>query len=100
MLPVLSDITPINGGKMAPPTIDITRNEEAIFVSSPRSFIPSAKMVGNMIDMKNGTATTEYTATSPFVVSATVNSTMFINEYKANNFEGFTYRINQVPANR
>ena len=42
--------------KYAPPTIDITIKEEAILLSSPRSFIPNANMVGNMIDIKKGAA--------------------------------------------
>ena len=56
MLPVLSDIIPMNKGMTAPPTMDITRKEEAILLSSPSPLIPSAKMVGNMIDIKKGTA--------------------------------------------
>lgn len=51
----LSAINPITGGKTAPPTIDITINEDAFFVLGPRSFIPRAKIVGNIIDMKKNT---------------------------------------------
>lgn len=49
---LLSAIHPMNGGKTAPPTIDITMNDEAFFVFGPKSFIPSAKIVGNVMDMK------------------------------------------------
>ncbi len=49
---VISDIHPIKGGKSAPPTMDITMNDEAFFVCGPRSLMPSANRVGNMIDMK------------------------------------------------
>lgn len=52
---VLSAINPITGGKTAPPTIDITIKDEAFFVFGPRSLIPSANMVGNMIDIKKNT---------------------------------------------
>ena len=52
----MSAISPISIGKIAPPTIDITIKEEAIFVSSPSPLMPNAKIVGNMIDIKNGTA--------------------------------------------
>jgi hypothetical protein len=54
--PVASEILPISNGKTAPPTIDIIMKDEAIFVSSPRSLIPNANIVGNMMDIKNGTA--------------------------------------------
>ena len=49
---LISEIHPMNGGKIAPPTIAITINEDAFFVCSPNPFIPSAKIVGNMIDIK------------------------------------------------
>ena len=88
MLPVLSEISPMSNGASPPPMIDITRNDEASLVSSPSSLIPSAKIVGNMMDIKNGTAITVYTAAYPFVVNATVNSTILINAYKLNNFAG------------
>jgi hypothetical protein len=51
----LSAIRPITGGNTAPPTIDITINDEAFFVLGPRSFIPRAKIVGNITDMKKKT---------------------------------------------
>lgn len=50
-----SETWPINGGKTAPPTIAITINDAAFLVCGPRSLIPSAKIVGNMIDMKKNT---------------------------------------------
>ena len=52
---VLSAINPIKGGKTAPPTIDITIKDEAFFVFAPKSLIPSANIVGNIIDMKKNT---------------------------------------------
>ena len=51
----LSAIRPITGGNKAPPKIDITIKEDAFFVFGPRSFIPRAKIVGNMTDMKKKT---------------------------------------------
>ena len=51
----LSAINPITGGKTAPPTIDITMKEDAFFVFGPRSLIPKANIVGNMIDIKKNT---------------------------------------------
>ena len=55
MLWVASDIRPNTGGKNAPPTIDITINDEPSFVSLPKPAIPSENMVGNMIDIKKAT---------------------------------------------
>lgn len=85
-------------GANAPPTIDITSNEDAIFVSSPNSFIPKANIVGNMIDMKKGTAMTEYTAIFPEVFNAITNNKIFIKAYKYNNVCGLINRIKNVPA--
>lgn len=48
----LSAIAPISGGQKAPPATAITKNEDPFLVSVPKSFIPKAKMVGNMMDMK------------------------------------------------
>jgi len=39
-------------GMSAPPMIAMTMNEAASFERLPRPKIPSAKIVGNMIDMK------------------------------------------------
>ena len=74
ILPVTSEIYPITGAIIPPPIIDMTKNEEAIFVSSPNPFIPNAKMVGNMIDIKKGTASKAYTAMWPVAVSAAVSN--------------------------
>lgn len=40
----------VNGGIIAPPTIDIMIKEEANFDPSPKFLQDNAKMVGNMID--------------------------------------------------
>ena len=55
MLCVASDIKPNIGGKKAPPTIDITINDEPSFVSLPKPAMPNENMVGNMIDIKKET---------------------------------------------
>ena len=89
MLPVSSEIKPINTAPKPPPIMDITRNDEAIFVSSPKPFIPSAKIVGNMMDMKNGTHITVYTAIAPFALTPTMSKIIFIMAYKLSNLAGF-----------
>ena len=45
-------INPISNGNIAPPTIAITRSEPPSFVFGPRPLRPSAKIVGNISDMK------------------------------------------------
>src|SRR5882757_6075037 len=100
MLPVLSEINPINRGVKAPPIIDITRKEDASLVSSPKSLIPSAKIVGNMIDIKKGVAMTAYTATSPLVDNAMISKVILIQAYIERSFAGLMYRIKKVPRKR
>ncbi len=51
-IPKLSAINPIMAGNKAPPTMDITINEEAFLVCTPKSLMPNAKIVGNIIDIK------------------------------------------------
>jgi hypothetical protein len=80
MLPLASDTIPMNNGPIAPPRIAITKKEDATFVSSPSPFIPNAKIVGFIIDMKNGVATNAYNAVSPDVLNAIINNTILIIE--------------------
>ena len=46
----VSAIYPIRTGAIAPPTIDMIKNEEALLVCSPNPLMDKAKIVGNMID--------------------------------------------------
>ncbi len=64
-IPYKSAIQPIAGGKTAPPTTAITIKEEAFLVLGPKSFIPKAKMVGNMMDMKKNTSYRAMSDTQP-----------------------------------
>ena len=80
MLPVASEINPIATGANAPPIMAITIKDAAIFVSSPKSLIPKAKIVGNIIDIKNGTPTTAYKAICPDVRRAIVNNSIVMDE--------------------
>lgn len=75
---VLSAMSPMTGGKTAPPTIDITTNDDAFFVFGPRSLIASAKMVGNMIDMKKNTPKRLISDTHPNPVLTTGSSRQHI----------------------
>lgn len=47
-----SDISPIKGGKKAPPTMAMTIIDPPIFVWTPSPLILSAKLVGYISDIK------------------------------------------------
>ena len=99
MLLVLSDINPSKGGKIAPPTIDMIIRLEAAFVSDPRSFIPKAKIVGNIIDMKKAIPIIAYNVIMPDPKIVTMHSRMHNIAYKASNRGGWINFIKKVPTN-
>ena len=88
MLLVLSDINPSKGGKIAPPTIDMMMRLEPAFVSGPRSFMPNAKMVGNIIDIKNAIPITAYNVIMPDPKIVTRHNRMHNTAYSASNLGG------------
>ncbi|MEY4114132.1 MAG: hypothetical protein RLZ76_825, partial [Bacteroidota bacterium] len=51
--PNRSMIFPMITGNIAPPMMDITSNEDAGLVFDLSPAMPSEKIVGNMMDMKN-----------------------------------------------
>jgi hypothetical protein len=65
----------VNGGIIAPPTIDIIIKEEANFEPSPKFLQDNAKMVGNMIDWQKYTNIKATTALIPPPNMATINET-------------------------
>src|ERR1041385_1154800 len=62
---VASAIAPVISGIIAPPTIARISKAEPFGVSLPRFSEASAKIVGNMIELHNPTAISEYAATEP-----------------------------------
>ena len=54
-IPYLSATAPIIGGNTAPPATAITKKDEASLVFFPSDLIASAKIVGNIIDIKKKT---------------------------------------------
>ena len=79
MLFVASEINPSTGGRNAPPTIDITINEEPIFVLFPSPSIPIEKIVGNIMLIKNAIAIKVYTTIIPVpVIAKTVNRILMV----------------------
>src|SRR6059058_3375677 len=70
-----SEMRPMIAGKNAPPTIAITISDEPRFVSAPRFLMPSAKMVGNIMEWKKPMNTTAHTGITPVASKATVAQT-------------------------
>ena len=62
--------------------------------------MPNANIVGNMMDMKNGTAITAYTAILPEANNERVSSNTQIAAYKESNLAGLIYFIKNVPEKR
>jgi hypothetical protein len=89
----LSAIQPISGGKIAPPTIAITIKEDAFFVLGPRSLIPNANMVGNMIDIKKNTPYKPISDPHPSPALTTGNSKQHMAAYMASILVGWKNRI-------
>ena len=84
----VSAIHPITGGKTAPPTMAITINDEAFFVFGPKSLIPNANMVGNMIDIKKKTPYKLINEIHPSPALTNGNNKQHIRAYMASNFVG------------
>ena len=88
MLFVLSAIYPSIGGKIAPPTIDMIIKLDPDFVSIPRSCIPKAKMVGNIIDIKKEMPITAYNVIIPDAKIVTRHKRILKTEYNASSLAG------------
>ena len=87
---VTSEIHPINGGNSAPPTIDITMKDDPFLVWGPKFFIPRAKIVGNIIDIKKKTRNKDTIENHPILLLTTGSNMRHANEYSASRRVGFT----------
>ena len=63
--PATSEKYPNNGGMIAPPTIAVHNKPEAFGFSGPRPSIANVKMVGNIIELNNPTASILHIAIMP-----------------------------------
>jgi len=90
MLLVGSKTRPIKGVNTAPPIIAITMNEPAIFVFGPRPFKPSAKIVGNISDIKKLVRNTAQSPNEPGNSMAMPTSTIFAMLYAPMSSLGWT----------
>ena len=71
------EMSPIAGVRTAPPTIPMMMKDPPIFVFGPNPFTPSAKIVGNMTDMKKLVSSIAHTPSHPGKSTPRVTSTMF-----------------------
>ena len=73
-MPILSANTPRRKGTTAAPTHADMIRPEPLLVSGPRPATPSAKMLGNMMELKNPQRTNVQMAVWPLVTMETVSS--------------------------
>ena len=85
---------------MAPPIIAITIMDAPILVFGPRPFIPNAKIVGNISDIKKLDSTNAHTPKIPGIkmATATMNILRILNNPIS--LFGLNLRIRAVEANR
>ena len=100
MLPVRTLINPISGVRIAPPTMAITIREPPILVLGPSPLSPSAKIVGNISDMKKLVSTIAHTPIQLGCSTPTVTSKTLITAYEPISKLGRTTRIKAVEAKR
>src|SRR5450432_3005647 len=87
-------------GTIAPPTIDMIRNDAAFLVFAPRFLTPSAKMVGNMIDIKKEIEISAMIETPPLPETTTRQSATLMIAYNVNKCRAATRFMNRVLAKR
>src|SRR5882672_12959617 len=87
-------------GMRAPPTIDMMRNDEARLVRGPRPWTASAKMVGNMIDMKKKSARSAWSETPGIAATTTRQRATLMAAYSVRSLRGAIQVMRSVPTNR
>ena len=85
---------------MAPPIMDMMRNDEPSSVSSPRPSIPIAKMVGNIMDMKKLVSHSGATASHPDAAEANRHKRTLAAAYSVNIRDGATRACMNAPLKR
>ena len=73
-MPALSATQPMRAGTTAPPTTAVIINPDPLLVIGPSPAMPSAKIFGNMIELKNPHSTSVQIASCP--LEAIDNSTI------------------------
>ena len=95
-----SEMRPMIAGKNAPPTIAITISDEPRFVSAPRFLMPSAKMVGNIMEWKKPMNTTAHTGITLVASKATVAQTRDAPAKRDSKPGAATFFISAEPMKR
>src|SRR5256885_2229262 len=95
-----SEMRPMIAGKNAPPTMAITISDEPRFVSAPRFLMPSAKMVGNIMEWKKPMNTTAHTGITPVASKATVAQTRDAPAKRDSKRGAAIFFISAEPMNR
>ena len=85
---LLTAINPIKGVNTPPPIIAITITDPAIFVFEPSPFIPKAKIVGYINDIKKLERKIVQTPIQPGLITAFPIRTILIIPYIPINFRG------------
>ena len=95
-----SAIYPISIGATAPPTIDMMRNDEALFLCPPTFLSASAKIVGNMTDSHKKQSSRQYHPTFPGSRITAVILAAAQSAHPVSTFSALMARIIQLPPIR
>lgn len=87
--PATSEKYPNNGGMIAPPTIAVHNKPEAFGFSGPRPSIANVKMVGNIIELNNPTASILHIAIMPWEAIEVKTNTDANEAKRASTYPGF-----------
>ena len=96
----VSAMYPIKTGAMAPPTIDIIRNDDALLVCSPNPLMANAKIVGNMIDSQRKQRKKLLTPSIPEVKIAEIIAMLAPKPHTIRTFSASILLIIQLPPMR
>src|SRR5208337_3440102 len=95
-----SATAPISLGRIAPPMIAMTIYAESLLARAPSPKIPSANIVGNMIDMKKYLRNTHATDTQPSFRNTTNVISTFIAPYSPTILCAANRLSSPAPVNR
>src|ERR1700761_6971812 len=84
-MPILSATYPMSAGITAPPTTAVMMSPDPLLVSGPSPAMPSAKMFGNMMELKKPQMTRLQMATWPVENMLMSTNTVAANPKKPRN---------------
>ena len=89
----VSDIRPINRGKIAPPTIIIINRDDALAVFSFKFAIEMVNILLHIIELNNPIAMIDHIPKSPLKTNAIINSAIATKEKKVKIFAQESLKI-------